>query len=85
MKIKEKKLSETLKEFVGEMERRLAEKEGDGYEGWDNQDCFTPLLSCLIKDAGEVLDIPNSQKECIDIANRAMMLWYLDNKKTEGK
>jgi len=79
MKIKEKKLSKTLQKFVGEMTQRLAEKESDGYEGWDNEDMFTPLLSCLIKDAGEVLDNANSQVECIDIANRAMMLWYLNN------
>lgn len=80
----DEKLRLTTLKFKDEMLERLAEKENHGYTGWDNRDEISDhhLAAQLNHDADEILYqiksgvLPVEKKRLIDIANRAMMLWY---------
>ena len=59
--------------FSGQMKRRLLEKARAGYVGWNNSE-FTDfqIISKMHKD----IISENPELKSVDIANRAMMLWY---------
>jgi len=65
--MKSTKLNNAVNQFVAEMKKRLAEKEKEGYQGWDDD---TQLH--LLQRAGTKL----KQGKYIDVANLVMMLWY---------
>jgi hypothetical protein len=63
--------------FTEEMKKRLAKKEDEGFEGWDNN---TNLhLAQRAKTKVHRLEAPSDHvdvKDAIDVANLMMMLWY---------
>ena len=77
--IKQKKLSTAVAKFTSAMRTRLAQKEKEGYTGWDdNKQIHHKTLADAMMDDVKKLGRGNelNQKLCIDIANRAMMLWH---------
>ncbi|HLD91472.1 MAG TPA: hypothetical protein VI911_10790 [Patescibacteria group bacterium] len=78
MKIKDKKLELTMQEFYTEMYNRLAKKEKEGKRGWAGK--IPPLSDLITEMAVDVQKYRNGahshQKLSLDIANRAMMVWY---------
>ncbi len=71
------KLSGAVDEFVLAMKERLFQKETEGYFGRDGASPKEELAKemeddCAIIGAAGVDD----RKLCVDIANRAMMIWY---------
>jgi len=74
-------MREAVKLFAERMEQVL--KENDHKGGWGFQDCSTHYLACrLVEEVGEVFakfaevnDYHVDEKELVDIANFAMMLW----------
>lgn len=79
MQIQEKKLENAVDDFMSKMKLRLAEKEQEGYWGWDGVNIegmiMDNLTSHILMDAEELSKKP-SRKACIDIANRCMMVYY---------
>jgi len=81
VKIQESKLEQAVNDFAEVMKQRLAQKECEGYKGWD---CFTVgdieyACTQIIYDAVDIAKNPTSkrvQKLSADIANRAMMIAY---------
>jgi hypothetical protein len=78
------KLSGAVDEFVLAMKARLFQKEAEGYSGWDGAYSKEDLAKemeddCAIIGATGVDD----RKLCVDIANRAMMLWYQVRKESK--
>lgn len=73
-------LEQAVNDFTQEMKNRLHEKELLGYTGWDNREEVNglDLISAIRKDLDYLRNASRKafQKYCIDIANRAMMLWY---------
>jgi hypothetical protein len=86
-KPKDKKLCKAVEDFAAQMLDRLADKEEQGYKGWDGEahNSITDFgLACEIVDDADALQYRIREKggvlkmATIDIANRAMMLWYRD-------
>jgi hypothetical protein len=84
-------LQKTVAAFALHMGVRLAEKEAEGYTGWDGKDehpTFYELLSAIQQDLVEIGYTggvePDSQKLYLDIANRCMMLWYRNKQEHDG-
>ena len=71
-RLKSKRLNSAVDAFSAEMKARLAEMEKMGYTGWDGED--PDDASLWIGIAGDLYRF----KKTVDIANRAMMLWYRD-------
>ena len=67
-------------DFASAMKTRLTQKVEEGYCGWDDPDgCPSqPLRQGMLQDAVIVHGTHNDDKT-VDIANRAMMLWYRAN------
>lgn len=61
--------------FEGEMIRKLVKKADAGFRGWNNNKIITreELIEKLKK---HVSNLDKTEKEEVDIANFAMMLWY---------
>jgi len=68
------KLSSAVDEFAVRMKARLIQKAKQGYTGWDNPEEVMDfsLVSCMSDD----INGRNPVSKAVDIANRAMMLWY---------
>lgn len=85
MNIRSKKLNAAVKEFVRAMKTRLAQKEREGYKGWDGKYPDRYLLAgmkanvLMLSDA----DTPAAliPKLCTDIANWCMMVRYRHQRK----
>jgi hypothetical protein len=78
MEIQDLKLEKAVHMFSDEMRSRLAEKEREGYRGWDGLNIDGMLMDCLIldiKDDAAKLKEKPTRKLCIDIANRCMMVF----------
>ena len=75
--IKETKLLLAAEDFFSQMKERLEEKEAANYKGWDQDYPLSDLFRDLQNDLTTVgYGAPDTKKLYIDIANRAMMLWY---------
>lgn len=85
MKLKNKELEKAVDEFAKQMKLRLAEKESQGFEGWD-KDKFpadnTNLIKRSIKKWSELGSLPKDLKtQCVDTANFMMMIHYRNTAK----
>lgn len=70
------RLNLAVDEFAGEMKKRLTQKAKEGYEGWDGKHPEEDLLTQIEDDCINIgVDVDDDKKTCVDIANRAMMLW----------
>jgi hypothetical protein len=73
-------LEKAVNDYARSMKIRLHEKEEQGYEGWDNPNTIDSLslISSIRSDLNEMQHAHDDKflKLCIDIGNRAMMLWY---------
>ncbi len=72
------KISKAISDFSNNMKNRMFDKlEEDGFEGWNNP---MPLIQeyiknqLLLKSANAAIN--NNNKDLIDTANFAMMLWF---------
>jgi hypothetical protein len=77
------RIFKAIDEFSGKMKARLTEKIADGYGGWNSQTMKKQILNKLFSDI-EILkcwdieaDVPPYKERFVDIANRAMMLYFL--------
>ncbi len=77
----EEKLCKAMDDFAAEMKKRLIAKARQGYMGWDvpSQIFSRDLRLELVNDAAAMYANENDAK-AVDVANRAMMLWYRSNK-----
>jgi hypothetical protein len=87
-KPKDKKLCKAVEDFAAQMLDRLAEKEAKGYTGWDDKrdeaeprdwellESMEHDIKCFYGDGQKQSYAEASRKNAIDIANRAMMLWF---------
>lgn len=71
--LKDTKLSNAVSNFAEEMRLRFAAKEQEGFSGWDSRENVddTDLLEKIEEDLASPTGV-----RLIDIANRAMILWY---------
>lgn len=85
MRIKDDKLSVALNSFVDEMDEVLGEKEEQGKTGWDEERYYPYILKQMENDCNRLVHdetVDDPKKLLVDIANRAIMLWYqLETKK----
>jgi hypothetical protein len=85
VKIKSKKLNAAVDAFIAEMKTRLAQKEKEGYRGWDEKYPLCELITEIAVGAQRFRSgVHSHQKTSIDIANRAMMIWYRAKQFTGG-
>ena len=81
-KIRNRKLKQALLDFVDHMETRLAQKERESYADWDEDHPTTLQLLVKIKDDATMIgqlrpySSEVARKLAIDIANRAMIIWF---------
>ncbi len=68
-------LDKALDEFVNDMRARLHDKAHRGYRGWDDRKFMTHIANDLFRDA-ELVTL-GDKHHLHDIANRAMMLWWV--------
>lgn len=76
--MKGKKLNESLLAFNHAMEKRLTEKQSDGFSGWDADDFDSFNIPMrLVRKANKVAGGKENcaKKDLVDIANFAMFLW----------
>ncbi len=67
------KIEKAVDEFAAFMKRRLRAKLKQGYRGWDNRNLvFGKKFHHSL--AMDVIQRP--RQKAVDIANRAMMLWF---------
>ena len=66
--MKSKKLKKAFDEFVTEMDKRLTEKEEDGWNGWEYPESYHINARMFYKLANP------TKKDYVDIANFCMML-----------
>jgi hypothetical protein len=72
-----KRLCKAVDAFADAMKRRLADKEAEGFRGWDNIDPVNILSRAGDKIVGpQTKDGGLGVKDSIDIANFMMMLWF---------
>jgi hypothetical protein len=77
-----KRLNCLVNKFSHEMIERLADKVQEGYHGWEMHHFYDLMLEQLEKDvkvAAKVTIPRRGSRLFIDIANRAMFLWNLEN------
>ena len=74
--LKDTKLSSAVSAFAEEMRLRFAAKEQEGKHGWDSKSQIAN--EHIIAQMKFDVDDPTGVK-LIDIANRAMILWYREN------
>lgn len=75
-------LDGVLDQFVDDCRKRLHEKAHAGYRGWDDPGCEEDIAGDLSNDANEAW-LTEDRAHLPDIANRAMMLWWLKRQKEE--
>jgi len=64
--------------FAADMKARLVTKARQGQNGWRRDiDYATDALTReLLSDAAHLVAYPDKPRRAVDVANRAMMLWY---------
>ena len=83
-------LKEAVNNFTKEMEKRLLKKQEQGWKGWDDSSIALDLSKRLltkaniikyaVEDKNKLIEF---KKQCVDIANFAMMLHNIGEKATE--
>ena len=68
------RLNKAVDAFAVVMKEKLSKKAAEGFRGWDKPVFRRNVVSVLIKHANLVEFDP---AQAVDIANFAMMLWYL--------
>ena len=80
--LKSKRLNKAVDDFAIAMKARLAEKEKQGYRGWDKTTQNQPDIGLAIAAKTKLQDMFNPLPSksidihATDIANYMMMLWY---------
>ena len=70
------------REFSNRVEERLKKQNENGYTGWDSEYCPQEhLINALVDDALSIKNAWYGKNVCIDIAARAMMVDFRNNKK----
>lgn len=82
-KLKSKRLNKAVDDFANEMKKRLAQKEAEGYRGWNDEDVISTneLLSSARKDVIGMEGRYEQFTTPVDVANRMMMVHYRAKKK----
>jgi hypothetical protein len=77
-----KHLYKTSDFFIKVMKLRLKEKTNQGYQGWDKPSTKEQICCELVKDAKLLKEVDYYQRArlCVDIANKAMMFYFLNSK-----
>ena len=72
------KLNQAVDEFAAAMKARLAEKEKEGYTGWDGEHSESDLCDQIMTDADDILSgtADEDTTVAVDIANPAMMIFW---------
>ena len=65
------RLNQVVDDFASEMKARLREQAIKGYRGWDDPARYDEIRDMMTNRAA----VPSGQE--IDVANIAMILWYL--------
>ena len=74
------RLNAAVDEFSAAMKRRLNEKMLEGYMGWDGGHPEEDLIEQIEDDLVNIgMDADDDKKVCVDIANRAMMMFWRRN------
>lgn len=92
------KLRDAVFAFSKRMEKRLEQKADAGYTGWDNENSYSTrvCLNDLVADAEALEHTLSSQlggeeyhrrkmKLAVDIANRAMFVWFRANEQVQAE
>ena len=83
-KLKSKRLNKAVDDFANEMKKRLAQKEAEGYRGWDKEEVIS-TTDLLISAHADVVGLGQRKYEQfttpVDVANRMMMVHYRAKKK----
>lgn len=82
-----KRLHEAVDWFASAMKTRLTQKLEAGYKGWDKDRPTSFRLAADIEDDADWILRDHGghwEKESVDIANRAMMIWWRE-KQNQGK
>jgi hypothetical protein len=80
-----KKIMDAVREFGTEMRDRMFEKKTAGYTGWDGEgpkaikelECVQRIKSIMFRE-------PMTARDWIDVANFAMMGWWIKRTMTRG-
>jgi len=75
------RLNEAVDAFAHDMKVKLAKKATEGWRGWDCEVNDSIIVSRLITKSNLV---EFDRAQAVDIANLAMMLWYLQQPKEGG-
>lgn len=73
------RLNEAVDLFATCMKARLTEKAEEGWTGWDKPESSTKIWNALLAQGAA---IPLAKGQEVDIANLAMMLWFLNGRPT---
>jgi len=82
-----KLLHSAVDKFAIKMKARLADKVAQGYSGWEGAYPLIDLCQEIRDDARNVSNYDADENASIDIATRAMMLWwrFLNEKEVKAK
>jgi hypothetical protein len=69
-------ISKAVNSFCDAMKDRMFGKAMEGYRGWDGEYCLDRLHGELLIDAEKIDHTLKGAEKAVDVANRAMMLWY---------
>jgi hypothetical protein len=83
-KLRSFKLNKALADFTDEMRKRLAQKEQQGFTGWDREEKI-PIEGLIDVASLSLTDLDSEgsdkyAKTAIDVANFMMFLWYRSTK-----
>ena len=71
-------LNTAVDKFAAAMKAKLTECAKQGKRGWDARNLQGHILAELLNDAYALYDeYPGSDLRAVDVANRAMMVWYV--------
>ena len=73
------KLHAVVDDFASDMKTRLTAKVEQGFSGWDGGYPIDMIRRDLVTDA-HFLSNKNNKNKPVDIANRAMMMWFRENR-----
>jgi hypothetical protein len=73
------RLNEAVDLFATSMKARLSAKAEEGWTGWDKPESSIKIWNALLAQGAA---IPLAKGQEVDIANLAMMLWFLNGRPT---
>lgn len=75
----EERIIQAVDVFADAMKKRLIKKMHSGYTGWDSPNCRKGLLIDISADCNRIMKGVYVEKHCVDVANRLMMIWHMEN------